>query len=607
MKTRAYNLPKFNMRRRMFRKLRVKNSVQMIIVATLLICGVVSPPVRAETSVTRCPDLRILFARGSGAERWTSSDYLAFRDSIEDKLDDTGLDHDFMDIDYPAVGVGTDHIWTTLGAYFGGGESYEFGDSIKAGVNEIINIVKESGCRNTRYVLGGYSQGAMVVLKSLNYLNPEQVLYAATFGDPKLYLPEGAGIYPAACRGENLSRYRMYVPDCMAYKGLLGAYIPYETEAYYDKIGTWCNKEDIMCSSYLNIDDHLGYESSGLYEDASRTIFSKISQYFYLNSGVISPHDTAFLIDTTGSMEETIDEYSATALRLAAETINSGGRVALIGYRDLADPYTPLMYCDFESCTLDVFKESLLNIETENGGDEPESTLSAAMFAMENLNWAYGATKSLIVMTDASFLSPDRDGTTIQDVVSLSKSIDPVNIYVITDESMDETTTLVAALTGGEVVLSAYDFELVSDYIMERYDSLPRVEDIAPSELPTLEINDVSWISDTEVKINFRTNGTKVLVAVNDMVFGWTGDDSITIGELDSTAENTVTLTPVSDTRRGEAVNVLVETGGYGGEADGYGGSVADKHSEGEDTTISGEISEPMTIVVPKAPNTGQH
>ena len=88
-------------------------------------------------------------------------------------------------------------------------------------------MVNSASCPGTKYVVGGYSQGAMVVSKALGSLNADRIIYAATFGDPKIYLPEGKGILPAACRGENLSDYRMYVPDCQAYKGLLGAYVPY--------------------------------------------------------------------------------------------------------------------------------------------------------------------------------------------------------------------------------------------------------------------------------------------------------------------------------------------------------------------------------------------
>jgi hypothetical protein len=44
-------------------------------------------------------------------------------------------------------------------------------------------------------------------------------------------------------------------------------------------------------------------------------------------------------------MEFLIEKYKTEAIRLAKETLGSGGRVALYDYRDLADPYIPHAYC----------------------------------------------------------------------------------------------------------------------------------------------------------------------------------------------------------------------------------------------------------------------
>ena len=262
-----------------------KNKIKVRYLLTaigVLISGLM---IKQTVQAVGCPDVRIVFARGSGGEQDVSSDYLEFKSTIEQKIQTTKLNYEFVDLKYPAVGVGFTSIetaMTTLGAFFSGGEAYEFGDSMWKGVDNLKAIVTSPSCPETKYVLGGYSQGAMVLLNSLSFFTPDRLIYAATFGDPKIYLPEGAGAIPAACRGENLSDYRMYVPDCQAYKGILGAYIPYEPEAFTGKIGTWCNKGDILCSSHFNVNDHVGYVSEGLYEDASRVIFDKICFRFLL-------------------------------------------------------------------------------------------------------------------------------------------------------------------------------------------------------------------------------------------------------------------------------------------------------------------------------------
>lgn len=553
---------------------------RLIIVTIAIVAGVANtlssiiPSVKAEV----CPDLKLIFARGSGGERWSDQNYLAFKNSIEEKLQTASLNYEFVDLDYPAIGVGLDNLGVTLGAYFGAGDAFEFGESVNTGVRNLISTINNSSCRQTQFVIGGYSQGAMVVSKALSSLNSDRIIYAATFGDPKLHLPEGKGIIPSACRNENLSDYRMYVPDCQAYKGLLGAYIPYEPEAYTGKVGTWCNKRDVFCSSHLSITDHINYVSENLYEDASRVIYDKITKFFGIENHISSPHDTAFLIDSTGSMAGMIEQYKTEALRLAVETLDAGGRVALYDYRDLADPYEPFSHCDFESCTREIFERELERIVADGGGDDPESLLSSSLKMMKSLNWKFGSTKSLVVLTDAGFLAPDRDGVVLDDVIKLSKQIDPVNFYIITNESVAYEYENLANSTGGKVVTDFDELNLLTDYIMGRFDSLPRVEENAEiAAKPTLEITKSERISEKEIKIEFMATGEKTIVIVNGEILGLTNETLITIGDIDSDTE--IMLVPVAEDLRGDGVLV---------------------------TLTANNINDEKNIFIPKAPNTGK-
>lgn len=549
----------------------------LVLALAMSVLGIHLPrmSVRAES----CPDLRIVFARGSGAEAETSADYLEFKATLETKLETTELSYEFIDLDYPAVGVGIENLGVTLGAFFSGGEGHEFGESVNAGVRGLMELTNGT-CRETKYVLGGYSQGAMVISKALESLDAGRIIYAATFGDPKIYLPEGEGLIPAACRGENLSDYRMYVPDCQAYKGLLGAYIPYEPDAYAGKLGTWCNKRDIFCSSYLNISDHVGYVTDDLYEDASRVMFDKITAEFGIENTVRVPHDTAFLIDSTGSMMGMIDKYKAEALRLAKETLENGGRVALYDYRDLWDPYTPVERCSFTTCTLEIFEKKLGEIVANNGGDVPESLLSASLLLMNEQEWNFGSTKSLVVLTDANYLSPDRDGVSFDQVVALSKAIDPVNIYIITEPWCADYYKDLALETGGRVVTDFNELSLLTDYIIERYDTLPVVEEGEAVGLPVLKVENVVWTAKNEATVEFETTGEQTIIIINDEIIGMTAETRITMNGVDRSAS--VILVPVAGDRRGEAVEIDL--------ADGKGGV---------------QIV-PTMVGVPKAPNTGR-
>ena len=217
------------------------------------------------------------------------------------------------------------------------------------------------------------------------------------------------------------------------------------------------------------------------------------------------------------------------------------------------------MHCGYitESCSLEKFSAELANITTDGGGDTAESLLSAAFHTMTDLNWKYGSTKSLVVLTDANFLSPDRDGMTFNEVVAMSKRIDPVNFYIITNGSYGDDYADLARETDGKVVTNFDELNLLTDFIMERYDSLPRVEESSEDvAMPTLVVNSVNGAGVSEAIVDFTSSSGRVLVVLNDRVMGMTNESSIRLTGLDMTQDNTLTLIPLGDDERGEGVDV---------------------------------------------------
>ena len=510
------------------------------------------------TFANDCPDLKIIFARGSGEERWIDQNFLTFKKELSEKLNLTELSFEFEDLDYPAIGIA--NPLTLVSTFFSGGEAFEFGESVAAGVSKIIK--ETSGvCKNTRYVLAGYSQGAMVVSKAIDFISSEKIIYAATFGDPKIYLPEGEGFIPAACRGESLSNYRIYVPDCRVYEGLLGGYKPYQPEGYFDKLGTWCNKNDIFCSTHFSINAHTSYVKDGLYADASKLIFDKICQAFGIKNNFVSLHDTAILIDSSGSMEHFIHDFKREASSLAEKTLAAGGRVALYDYRDLADDYEPVKHCDFDSCTMENFQSGLNEIILNGGGDEEESLLSSSFKVMKKLNWKFGSTKSVVIFTDAPYHNPDLDGVTFADVVALSKKIDPVNFYIITSREYENFyQELAVATDGGVATLVNGEASRLINRIIERYDSLPRVEEEFEGTLP--EISNVSLSGNV---VSFNNTGTSAMVILNDVALGVTNENEITISGIEPRQKNLLRLVPLTESTRGNGVEIELGDLGKGG------------------------------------------
>lgn len=480
-------------------------SSHFLIAAIITICSL-SLPTNTHAKPF-CQDVRFIFARGSGSPLG-DRDYQQFRKALKTELKKhhSTLNYRFYELGttahqgfkYPATDVGK--IDNALGAVISSGQSFHYGDSVKQGSSELFNYIDTitRQCPHTKFVLGGYSQGAQVISRTLRLINPKQIIYAATFGDPKLYLPEGKGLIPNACRNKNLSDYRVSVPDCRTDEGILSGLIPYTFHSYRGKFGTWCNAADFMCGSYFDFKNgvlsaHLAYKDQQAYQQSARIIVNKLKAIFQSNFTTSIKRDTAFLIDTTGSMRDIYQTYLKHAEKLAEETLKQDGRIALFEYRDFTpdSDYQFKKLCDF-SCSPEQFKQNLASLEFQGGGDDNEAALSALQKTMLSLNWRKGATKSIILLSDAGYHQPDLDGTTFDQVVQTSLSIDPVNIYPITTEK-DQYQALAQATNGQSFNPFEDQVELSSQILLER---------------PAAELDQESYITPTDQPVTFDASNS---------------------------------------------------------------------------------------------------
>ncbi len=582
--------------------------LKLTLAALLSISGVpfMSPVYASDAAVYNkyfnCTDLKIIWARESGASQ-NDRNYQEFEKAYEKVFKNSGISYSFYELSreggfggyyYTAPGIGVSdwtRFKTSLGALFSGGDSYAYGESIEAGSSEAAAFISAyvKKCPSSKIVLGGFSQGAQVVSRTLQKISAKNLLYAATFGDPKLYLPEGKGITPAACRNENLSVYRAYVPDCHVYEGALGSYRPYDVDSsFYDKVGAYCRYHDIICGVVTDLenwyDGHADYIGGGVYDLAAWDTYVRIAP-----SKVRSRYkqNVAILFDRTGSMGPMFETYQESAIKTAREVVRNGGSIALYTYGDLNE-YGAEKLCGFNECSLPEFEDKIHGIWLSGGHDEEESLLSAAKTAMMNLNWELNANKSIVAITDAGFLNPDRDNVTVSEVVSLSKKIDPVNFYILTSPEAGESYEALADETGGKVYLdsSDFDFETILDDIYANVPSNILNSDTTKTESEISNLN-FSLTSSSSAEISFSSTGEKTLVFLNENLLGYTNEIEFTLTDLDLDQDNSLLLVPLS--------------------ADGYRGTSASlelKNSIPAESEISS--SETLSkIIIPKAPNTG--
>ncbi len=544
-------------------------------------CCLANIPVQPAIAATGCDNVQFIFARGSGEDLGDTS-YQSWQNAISDRLTASTLKYSFYELgsqsqggaQYPAVAVAgsLDGFGNLLGAFVSAGQSFDFGQSVLLGRNELKSYLQQvtSVCPSTRFVLGGYSQGAMVISGTLNELDASKIIYAATFGDPKIYLPEGAGNRPDACRGQNLSNYRAYVPDCHTYEGILGSYQPYQPSEYLNKLGTWCNGQDMMCSSGLSISDHTAYSSLGLYHNAANTIVSKLRQHFptsFTTQGediapsTSSPHDLAIIIQLERHYQTAyFFKTKLIAQNLANQIYSLGGRVALYVYHDTANA-EPDIFCDF-TCSADEFRQMLGKLNYYRfSGEYSDQSLAVAHQAMSELSWQAGANKSLVLLTSQYNPQSNPHQPQLAEIARLSISIDPVNIYGFTPKNYIATMAPLAQATNGKVYdIDAYETGITEItqrtaqdvQILDIYDN----QNFIPASISGLN---VTQLSATEYRLDFETDADQILVAINDTPIGQlpATQKYLTIGDV--TKGTTVRLIPYSNqTGRGTAASVTL-------------------------------------------------
>jgi hypothetical protein len=447
------------------------------------------PPVHAADPP--CTRLEFIWLRGSGQSLEAPS-YSAYERAISAKLqlETVSASYRITELDYPAVSVSpTEYagLFNLMGAFVSSGRSFAYGSSVNSGIAKLDGYLtnRQSACPTTSFALAGYSQGAQVIADALPQLAPDRILYAALLGEPRLFLPEGGSIFPAACKGENISEYNVWAPNCYTHEGSLGPRLSYVPDNWSGKVGLWCNTRDVICGSSNTFSDlslsaagHDEYHTNGQMNVVANQIFRRAAATIpageLYSTGLSEPFNTAIppiqpamdvviMFDVSGSMIPYINGFRNSAVQFSRDVILAGGRVAVVEYCDYdadCDEY-PSIRNDFS----DNYPQVISNIrhitaEDLSGGDNPEGLLLGLQTAFDKLNWRPGATKSVVVLTDDTYHDPDRSHLTdYETVLRRSLEIDPVNVFVITRTAMADDPKLLKLTSDTAGAIFPIDFD----------------------------------------------------------------------------------------------------------------------------------------------------
>ena len=496
-----------------------------------------STPVNSVGS-SDCKDFEVIFLRGSGQEK-KDNDFTALEKALKAKIGSEN--YEILDLDYPAVSVSDFSV--ALSTIISAGESYEFKESVETGIKNLKSEVESETkkCKDKKFILAGYSQGAMVISKTLPSLNADKILYVGTFGDPKLYLPEGEDAKNRACKNIGLSNYRAYVPDCEVKEGILTALVPYQQPEYTDKLGAFCNSRDFMCGSKLDILNplkaHLSYNSENGYEKFAEIVAKKITNSksaltdktkdTYSES---SPKDVAVLFDQAQfwTSVSKYKEYSISSelKEKLVELGKKGARVALYNLYPTGNNSDPLeLFSNFSNTDIDKAVDKLNQKNQYFHDYNYVQGYENMYFAMKKISteasWQAYAEKNIYLITNVLHFDNRKsfDGTSFNDAVSAMKAAG-VKLSVIS-ESGEETSAATRNLiseTGGTAI---------------------------GSDLSKIKYSKNTANYQLKSKIfskTFALDSDYTLVIVNDVVYGISKNNSITITNLDESLGNSVIL-----------------------------------------------------------------
>ena len=471
----------------------IKQKVLIYVVSVVTIIAsvlVFDARVMAKKVDDKCTLATAIFARGSG-QGFNAKESLTFRTQLESRVDKKQLNfyelgsESYGGNQYPAVDVS--NVWNgnAIGAKISGGMGNTYGKSVKEGVAELRTYldIRHRKCPNEFFILGGVSQGAQVVGQALPSISSgvkNKIVFNMLFGDPKLYLPEGEGIFPPACRNEKLSAYRREITNCHVDNGALGARKPFLPSEDNSKTGLWCLANDYVCGSskfVWDVEGHGKYaNNNGPIDDGVREAANRLKNAAKLasqndpgindkplnNNMGTTGTDVVFVLDTTGSMMSYIDQMKTFIRNYSSKIKEINGRVGLVVYRDAGDEYTAKKLSDLQTDTADLLNK-LESVSADGGGDGPEAALHASMVAMNEMKWQKGATKAIILLTDAGYHEPDKvDGSTLAAVAKRSLEIDPVNIYPVVGDYLKNSYTDIAKQTSGQVIASGDENDIVA-------------------------------------------------------------------------------------------------------------------------------------------------
>ena len=151
------------------------------------------------------------------------------------------------------------------------------------------------------------------------------------------------------------------------------------------------------------------------------------------------PLDVLFLLDSTGSMEDEIQQIKATLQSIAKRVSNLPSnpdlRFGMVSYRDREDSYVTRLH-DFDG-NVERFQRTIRGVEASGGGDDPESLNQALHEAVNDASWRENAIRLTFLIADAPpHLDYEQDEDYAAEMVRAREK--GIKIFSVASSGLDE-------------------------------------------------------------------------------------------------------------------------------------------------------------------------
>lgn len=175
-----------------------------------------------------------------------------------------------------------------------------------------------------------------------------------------------------------------------------------------------------------------------------------------LSAGVSGQADIVFAIDTTGSMDDTINNVVTNVtsfVTVLLQNYHVQANFALVDFKDIEEDGTDSTIVVKNGSSnwfsdADCFAEKVNELTASGGGDEPESDLDGLETA-RMLDFRDSADKFIILITDASYKTANNYGITSLDEEIEKLKAGGMNVSVVTNDENRECYSSLYEQTGG--------------------------------------------------------------------------------------------------------------------------------------------------------------